>query len=110
VDGDRVKDRDGKFGTVRSVSLDAGGAAGYDQIRIKSGKTIKLAAALKPDILLMDLHMHDECEYPPRISTHRDIYVVKVKIGGVAVVVAHFVGKQPQTPEHRYSARMPRHL
>ena len=64
-------------------------------IRIKSEKTIKLAAALKPDILLTDLHMHDECEYPPRIPTHRVIYVVKVKIGGVAVVVAHFVGKQP---------------
>ena len=45
------------------------------------GKTIKIAAALKPDILLMDLHMHDECEYPPRISTHRVIYFVKVKIG-----------------------------
>jgi DNA-binding NarL/FixJ family response regulator len=44
------------------------------------GKTIKLAAALKPDILLKDLHMH-ECEYPPRISTHRVIYFVKVKIG-----------------------------
>jgi hypothetical protein len=38
--------------------------------------------------------MHDECEYPPRISTHRVIYVVRVKIGGVVVVVAHFVGKQ----------------
>ncbi len=31
------------------------------------GETIKLAAALKPDILLMDLHMHDECEYPPQL-------------------------------------------
>jgi hypothetical protein len=95
MDGDRVKDRDGKFRNVRGVSLDAGDAAGYDQIRIKSGKTIKLAAGLKPDILLMDLHMHDECEYTPRISTHRVIYVVKVKIGGVADVVAHFVGTQP---------------
>jgi len=93
MDGDRVKGPDGKFGTVRGVSPDAGGAAGYDQIRVESGKTIKLAAALKPDILLMDLHMHDECEDPPQLSTHRVIYVVKVKIG--AVVVAHFVGKQP---------------
>jgi hypothetical protein len=75
------------------LSRDAGGAAGYDQIRVESGKTIKLAAARKPGILLMDLHMHGECEYPPRISTHRVIYVVKVKIG--AVMVAHFVGKQP---------------
>jgi hypothetical protein len=70
LDGDRVRDRDGKFGTVRGVSLDAGDSAGYDQIRVESGKTIKFAAALKPDILLMDLHMHDECEYPSRISTH----------------------------------------
>lgn len=36
IDGDRVKDQDGKFGTVRGVSLDAGGTAGYDQIRVKS--------------------------------------------------------------------------
>jgi hypothetical protein len=75
------------------LSRDAGGAAGYAQIRVESGKTMKLAAALKPGILLMDLHMHDECEYPPPLSTHRVIYVVKVKIG--AVMVAHFVGKQP---------------
>jgi hypothetical protein len=95
MDGDRVKGPDGKFGTVDGVSLsrDAGGAAGYDQIRVESGKTIKLVAALKPGILLMDLHMHDECEYPPPLSTHRVIYVVKVKIG--AVMVAHFVGNQP---------------
>jgi hypothetical protein len=30
MNGDRVKDRDGKFGTVRGVLLAAGGAAGYD--------------------------------------------------------------------------------
>jgi len=81
MDADRVKDRDGKFGTVRSVLLDVGGPAGYDQIRVESGKTIKFAAALKRNILLMDLHMHDEYENPPWISTHRVIYVVKVKIG-----------------------------
>jgi hypothetical protein len=29
MDEDRVKDRDGKLGTVRGVSLHAGGAVGY---------------------------------------------------------------------------------
>ena len=35
-----------------------GEAAGFAQ-------TIQLATALKPDVLLMDLHMSDEREYPP---------------------------------------------
>ena len=39
-------------------------------------ETIKLAAVLKPDVLLLDLHMPDEREYPP--------HVVRLKIRGHA--------------------------
>ena len=39
-------------------------------------ETIELTAALKPDVLLMDLHMPDENEWPPefvktQISQHK---------------------------------------
>jgi DNA-binding NarL/FixJ family response regulator len=30
-------------------------------------ETLQLAAALKPDVLLLDLHMSDEREYPPEL-------------------------------------------
>jgi DNA-binding NarL/FixJ family response regulator len=30
-------------------------------------ETLQLTAALKPDVLLMDLHMHDEREYAPEL-------------------------------------------
>jgi DNA-binding NarL/FixJ family response regulator len=30
-------------------------------------ETLRLTAALKPDVLLMDLHMRDEGEYPPEL-------------------------------------------
>jgi DNA-binding NarL/FixJ family response regulator len=30
-------------------------------------ETLRLTAALKPDVLLLDPHMHDEREYPPEV-------------------------------------------
>jgi DNA-binding NarL/FixJ family response regulator len=30
-------------------------------------ETLQLAAGLKPDVLLLDLHMRDEREYPPEL-------------------------------------------
>jgi DNA-binding NarL/FixJ family response regulator len=41
------------------------------------GETISLSATLKPDVLLMDLHMRDECNYPPQLV--RDHVVQSVK-------------------------------
>lgn len=35
IEGDRVKDQGGKLGTVREVSLDAGGTTGYDQVGVE---------------------------------------------------------------------------
>jgi DNA-binding NarL/FixJ family response regulator len=74
------------------------------------GKTIKIAAALKPDILLMDLHMHDECEIPAADLNSQSHLLRESENRRVAVVVAHFVGNSPQIPMHGYSAMMSRHL
>ena len=43
-------------------------------------ETLELTASLKPDILLLDLHMSDEDEYPPD--------VVKTRLQDVDCVVA----------------------
>jgi two-component system chemotaxis response regulator CheB len=40
-------------------------------------ETISLSAGLKPDILLMDLHMDDEHDYPPPLVREQLIQTVK---------------------------------
>ena len=62
--------------------------------------TLQLTAALKPDVLLLDLHMRDEREYPPQLvksqvlQNTKCILAISVRIDEEAKALADSFGAQ----------------